>query len=172
MREKHGSGAAWDPAAPPARCWRSPAELAPRKAHPMRASRIVLPLLLLVAAALPTRADEPLYIQLGGREGIARIVDTLVALYRTDPRIKADLGDAGPDGLAPRLTDYLCQLADGPCRYEGHPTAASHKELTRAQFTAVAEDLQTAMGQAGVPYRAQNRLLARLAPTQRDIIAP
>ena len=50
--------------------------------------------------------------------------------------------------------------------------AASHKglHLNQAKFNAVAEDLQTAMEQAGIPYWTQNRLMALLAPMQRDIV--
>jgi hemoglobin len=71
-----------------------------------------------------------------------------------------------------RLTDKLCQVADGPCRYKGRSLAATHKGLhvNQAKFNAVAEDLQAAMSQAGIPYWTQNRLMARLAPMQRDIV--
>ncbi len=139
----------------------------------MRALRIVLPVLLFAAAfSPPARADDTLYAQLGGREGIARIVDGAMALYQTDPRIKDDFDNINPDQLKARLVDFLCQLADGPCTYKGRSMAASHKglHLTRAKFNAVAEDLQTAMEQAGISYWTQNRLLARLAPMQRDIV--
>jgi len=42
--------------------------------------------------------------------------------------------------------------------------------VTRAKFNAVAEDLQTAMERTGLPYWTQNRLMALLAPMQRDIV--
>ena len=50
--------------------------------------------------------------------------------------------------------------------------AAAHQglDLSRAKFNAVAEDLQTAMRQIGIPYWTQNRLMALLAPMQRDIV--
>jgi hemoglobin len=128
--------------------------------------------LLSSTAALPALADDTLYAQLGGRAGIARIVDGATELYRTDPRIKDDFDNISFDWFKARLTDFLCQLADGPCKYKGRSMAASHKglHLTRAKFNAAAEDLQIAMEQAGVSYRMQNRLLARLAPMQRDIV--
>jgi len=139
----------------------------------MRALRIVLPALLLAAAfSLPVRAEDTLYARLGGREGITRIVDGMVALYQADPRIKDDFDNINFDRLKARLSDFLCQVAGGPCTYRGRSMAASHKglHLTQAKFNAVAEDLQTAMEQAGVSYWTQNRLLARLAPMQRDIV--
>ncbi len=64
------------------------------------------------------------------------------------------------------------QLADGPCTYRGRPMLAAHAglETTQAKFNAVAEGMQAAMAQAGVPYWTQNRMMARLAPLQRDIV--
>ena len=55
---------------------------------------------------------------------------------------------------------------------EGDSMKASHKDLgiTKASFNQVVEWLQRAMDGKGVPLRDQNRLLALLAPMQRDII--
>ncbi|MBV9749430.1 MAG: group 1 truncated hemoglobin [Acetobacteraceae bacterium] len=139
----------------------------------MRASWIALPAALLgIALATPARAADTLYAQLGEQAGIARIVDEAVALYLSDPRIKDDFDNINPDHLRTRITSFICQLAGGPCEYKGRSMAASHKglHLRQAEFNAVAEDLQTAMEQAGVPYWTQNRLMARLAPMERDIV--
>ena len=133
--------------------------------------RAVLPMLLLAAMSLPAAAGT-LYDELGGQPGIMVIVGKATALYLTDDRIKADFDNINPDRLRSRLADLLCQLAGGPCRYRGRSMAASHNGLhvTQAKFNAVAEDLQTAMAQAGIPYWTQNRMLALLAPMQRDIV--
>jgi hemoglobin len=40
---------------------------------------------------------------------------------------------------------------------------------TTAQFNALAEDLQFVMDAANVPFRAQNKLLAKLAPMLKDM---
>lgn len=139
----------------------------------MRASWLALPTLLLgVACWLPARADGTLYAKLGERPGIARIVSGAVGLYMTDPRIKDDFDNINPDWLKARLTDFICQITGGPCQYKGRSMAVSHKglHLDQGQFNAVAEDLQTAMERAGVPYWTQNRLIALLAPMQRNIV--
>ena len=139
----------------------------------MRASWITLPAALLaIALSSPARAADTLYSQLGEQAGIARIVDGAVALYMTDPRIKDDFDNINPDHLRRRITSFICQLVGGPCAYKGRSMAASHKGLHvhEAEFDAVAEDLQTAMEQAGIPYRTQNRLMALLAPMERDIV--
>lgn len=129
-------------------------------------------LLALAAPALPAAAADTLYDRLGGQPGVARIVRDAVALWLADNRIKADFDNINPDRLRSRLTDQICQLTSGPCIYRGRSMAASHAGLatTQAKFNAVAEGMQTAMEQAGVPYWTQNRLMALLAPMQRDIV--
>jgi hemoglobin len=139
----------------------------------MRCVRIVFSTLLLGAAFLfPARADATLYTQLGERAGIVGIANESVALFLADPRIRNDFDNINLDRFKARIADFLCQLADGPCAYKGRSMAATHKglHLNRAKFNAVAEDLQAAMGQAGIPYWTQNRLMARLAPMQRDVV--
>jgi hemoglobin len=141
--------------------------------NPMRAPWIALSVALLgTMSAVPARAGGTLYERLGQKTGITRIVDSAVAMYMTDPRIKDDFDNINPDRLRTRITDFICQLADGPCEYKGRSMAASHKglHLNQAKFNAVAEDLQAAMEQSGIPYWTQNRLIARLAPMQRDIV--
>lgn len=136
-------------------------------------ARLHLALLMLAVApaAVPARADT-LYDRLGGQAGVAMISRNAVALYTTDARIKADFDNTNLERLRSHLADQLCQLAGGPCIYRGRSMAASHAglEMTQAKFNAVAEGMQTAMEQAGVSYWTQNRMMALLAPMQRDIV--
>lgn len=131
-----------------------------------------LGMLLLMSIGMPASADETLYDRLGGQSGVKQIVDNAYVLILSDDRVKADFDNINPEHIKPRLATLICQLAAGPCVYKGRPMAAAHAglDLTRAKFNAVAEDLQTAMGQVGVPYWTQNRLMALLAPMQRDIV--
>jgi hemoglobin len=141
--------------------------------HGLRGSMRVF-LLVLLASLLPgpVRAGDTLYDQLGGHDGVSRIVDRALTLYFTDPRLHADFDNINRDWLQPRFFAYFCHLTDGPCVYKGRNMAASHKGLhiDQARFNAVVEDLQTAMDDSGIPFRTQNRLLARLAPLERQIV--
>ncbi len=121
----------------------------------------------------PALAQNTLYAQLGGRAGVTRIADQSVTIFLADARVKADFENTNPDRLKQRLADQFCQLAGGPCIYRGHSMAEAHAglDITQAKFNAVAEDVQTAMERAGVPYWTQNRLMALLAPMQRDIVS-
>ena len=121
---------------------------------------------------LPATAQDSLYLRLGGQAGVASIVNQSVTPWLANDRIKADFDNIDPDRLKTRLADQICQITNGPCVYRGRSMAASHTALglTRVKFNAVAEDVQTAMEQVGIPYRTQNQLMALLAPMQRDIV--
>ena len=118
------------------------------------------------------RADETLFDRLGGMDAISRIAKTAVALFLADPRVKSEFEEIDPARLSTRLAEQICELSGGPCVYHGRSMREAHAGLhsNRAQFNATAEDLQQAMETEGVPYWTQNRLLALLAPMQRDIV--
>ena len=137
----------------------------------MRRARLTLFAALLCIAAPGARAE--LYDDLGGQAGMQAIVDHAIQRWLADPRVGPTFADTNMDRFRRLITDQLCQVAGGPCRYAGRTMAAAHRglDLTRAQFNAVAEDLQDAMEDSGVAYHTQNRLLAKLAPMQRDMVA-
>lgn len=128
--------------------------------------------LLLTCTAAQSTAAATLYERLGGHDGIMRVSDLLIERCRSDKRISNDFQDVNIGRLKGRIADFICVTANGPCSYRGRSMAASHRGLRidEARFNAVVEDLETAMDQAGVPYGAQNALLARLAPMQREIV--
>ena len=130
---------------------------------------------LLVTSSIalsPAFADDSLYRDLGGKEGITRIVDAEMVRHLANPRIKAQFDDTNIDRLKEQLVIFICALSGGPCKYTGPDLHTVHKgmHLTEADFNALIEDMQLAMDEVGIPYRIQNRLLARLAPYERDIV--
>ena len=125
--------------------------------------------------ALPqgAMAQQTLYADLGGKEGIARTVAGMLKIVLQDARIKDVFRDADLPLLERRLGEQFCVLGGGPCKYTGKDMVIIHEDLgiTVAQFNALAEDLQLALEQQGVPSRVQNRLIALLAPMQREIVS-
>ena len=124
------------------------------------------------ALAEDAPADDSVYQALGGREGLKAIVADLLNLVVADDRIKKQFVDADMEHLAMRLNEQLCVLSGGPCTYGGKDMKTIHADqhVNNAQFNALAEDLQSAMDKHHVPARAQNKLLAKLAPMQRSIV--
>jgi len=126
---------------------------------------------MLVAA--PALADDTLFADMGGQPGIDRIVEASVANYLADDRIKAVFDESNMDRIRAEFKVQFCQVAGGPCGYQGHDMTEAHRglHLTNADFNAVVEDLQAAMEQVGVPFAVQNRFLARLAPMQHQVVS-
>jgi hemoglobin len=132
----------------------------------------VLPVLLLVACATTPRTS--LYDQFGGQAGVEALVEELLVRILEDERINAGFVETDLVNLNDRLVEQLCVELGGPCTYTGRSMAESHAGLgiTEADFNALVEDLQDAMDARGIPFRAQNQLLRRLAPMHRDIVSP
>ncbi len=126
----------------------------------------------LAVAATPAFADDTLYADLGGQGGIDRIVDISVDNYLADDRIKIVFEETNLERLRAQFKIQFCQVAGGPCVYEGHDMVQAHKglHLTNGDFNAVVEDLQAAMDKCGIAFATQNRFLARLAPYQRQVV--
>ncbi|SDD87690.1 MULTISPECIES: group I truncated hemoglobin [Kordiimonas] len=125
----------------------------------------------LLALTTAVHADS-LFDDLGGKDAIARMMTRLVELTSADPRTAHQFEQTKKDRLARLLTDQVCELSGGPCKYRGVNMKKSHIKLgiTEAEFNALVEQLQQAMDEEGVPFHTQNRLLALLAPMKRDIV--
>lgn len=128
-----------------------------------------LVLVACLAVAAPARAT--LYEDLGGHEGLNRILGALVDRAAADPRIADKFDNANLTRLKRVLVQHVCTVTDGGCGYtRGLRGSHVQLELTRLHFNALVEVLQDVMDEQGVPFRTQNRLLARLAPMQREIV--
>jgi hemoglobin len=108
----------------------------------------------------------------GGREGIARIAARTVELSEADPRIAAIFASHDTVRLKRTLGEQFCYLLGAGCDYTGRDMRTAHAEMgvTKADMNALVENLQVAMREAGVPFAAQNRLLAKLAPMSREVV--
>ena len=127
---------------------------------------------LLLTLAAPVLAADEVYQGLGQQPGIVKIVDTFVTLLQADTRVGHSFDEADVPHLKEKLSEHFCVLAGGPCRYTGKEMATIHDGLniTSAQFYALVDDLQIAMERHGIASRIQNKLLADLAPMQRDVV--
>ena len=127
-----------------------------------------------LASTTPAFADEALYRQFGGEAGMQRIADDLIANSFADPRTAPYFAKVSVKRLREQLATHFCEQVGGPCKYTGSSMKNVHAPLhiDRAAFNALVENLQDAMDKNAVPFRAQNQLLARLAPMHRDIENP
>src|SRR5271170_5050110 len=138
----------------------------------MKAWSLMLLIFTCAFATTPASADDSLYRDLGGKEGITKIVEHELAYHLKNPRIKAQFDDISLDHLKGQLVIFICQATGGPCVYTGHNMAIVHKgmHLTDADFNALVEDMQLGMNEVGIPFATQNRLLARLAAYEHQVV--
>lgn len=125
--------------------------------------------------ANPAQRDPSLketFDAFGGKPGLVAIMDDFMINLLADQRMRPFFEDADRDHIKKELVDQFCVILDGPCTYTGKDMEKVHRKLgiNRANFNALVEDLQLAMDKHHVPFRAQNKLLARLAPMHREVV--
>jgi hemoglobin len=123
-------------------------------------------------SARPAATDDSLYKAFGEQAGLTALMDDFVKRLVADKRIGSFFKDTNQANLAQQLSDQLCMLSGGPCFYRGAPMKDVHADMdiTKADFNALVEVLQVSMDAKGVPFAAQNRMLARLAPMHREVV--
>jgi hemoglobin len=133
---------------------------------------VAFALFVLVALVTGARAEDTLYRDLGGRAGIAKIANRTIDFSLADDRIKHAFDDSNIERIRLMLSDQLCEVAGGPCVYKGHSMTEAHRglHLHDRDFNAIVEDLQKAMDEAAIPFPVQNRLVARLAPMEHQVV--
>lgn len=117
-------------------------------------------------------AGDSMWRAFHGGDGVARIVDDLVARSQRDARITDIFKGQDMVRLRRTLKEQFCFILNGGCAYSGRTMKDSHKDLgiQQADMGALVENLQAAMRAEGVDFRAQNRFLAKLAPMKRDVV--
>ncbi len=123
------------------------------------------------AGATPLK-DDSVFKAFHGKEGLTRITSDLVDRNLADPRIKDIFATADVVRLKRTLSEQFCYILDGGCDYTGKDMSAAHKDqgITPRDFGALVENLQWAMDKEGVPFAAQNKLLAKLAPMSKQAV--
>ncbi len=145
----------------------------PRTAAPRPCAAALAAALALLPAAGRAQGADTLFADLGGHDGVTRIVDGSMRIWLDDDRIKATFEESNIPRLSRLLYDQFCHITGGGCDYRGQDMAKAHRglHLHVAQFNALAEDMQTAMDRLGVAFATQNRLVALLAPMQREVVS-
>lgn len=108
----------------------------------------------------------------GGQDGIRRIAERTVELSEADPRIAEIFVAHDMVRLKRTLFEQFCYILAAGCDYSGRDMATAHRDmgLRMADLNALVENLQQAMREAEIPFAAQNRFLAKLAPQSKDVV--
>lgn len=138
----------------------------------MKKTLIALTLAWAGLAGTAQAQSSELYRNFGEKPGLIKLMDDFMVRLLADPRTGPHFKPANQQRVKEQLVDQFCQVMGGPCIYKGADMKSSHANLdiTKADFNALVEVLQHAMDAQGIPFREQNKLLARLAPMHRDTI--
>ncbi|WGI27009.1 group 1 truncated hemoglobin [Halomonas alkaliantarctica] len=116
--------------------------------------------------------NTTLYERLGGQNTIDTVVENLLYRIADDPEVVVFFTNTNIDLFAASLASQLCDVSNGPCRYEGPPMDRAHQHmgLTDVHFNRLVEHLDAAMQEEGIALGARNELLGRLAPMYEDVM--
>ncbi|MGH7283170.1 MAG: group I truncated hemoglobin [Polyangiaceae bacterium] len=120
-------------------------------------------------------APQTLYDRLGGKDGIAAVVDSLVKNVSADPDVKKVFAKTtGPklDHFKQMLNDQLCEAAGGPCKYTGKDMKTAHAgmKINDKEWDAFVKDFTLALSENKVGDKEQGELFAIIAPMHDDIV--
>lgn len=115
---------------------------------------------------------KPVFAEFGGKAGLVSLVNDFMVNLMADPVTHPFFANVDRDHIKNELVDQFCVILDGPCTYTGRDMTSVHQGMgvTRADFNALVVDLQKAMDAHHIPFRTQNKLLAKLAPMGHQII--
>lgn len=115
--------------------------------------------------------DTETFQAFGGKEGLVKIMDDFMIGLVADPRTKPFFDNNKQTFIKAMLVEQMCELMNGGCKYAGRDMKTSHANMkvNREGFNGLVEQFQFAMDKHNVPFSAQNKLLAKLAPMYREI---
>ena len=116
-----------------------------------------------------------LYKRLGGREGIAGVVDAFVANALADARIGPAFKSLPADKVGPlktNIADFICENTGGPCSYGGRTMKDSHRGLglEKADFDACNAALAKALDSKNVAAADKEQVMKLVASLMNDIV--
>lgn len=118
---------------------------------------------------------KSLYEKLGKKEGIAKVVDTLLKNVAADAKINkrfAKLKGKPLEDFKSKLIDFLCKEVGGECEYGGKEMQPAHKgmKIKEDEWNAFLGDLKAALDENNVAGEDQADLIAHLGPMRDQIV--
>ena len=134
-----------------------------------------------VADAGPPPEPEPpappksLFERLGGKDGLTKIVDSLVANINGDSKLSKRFAKVKGDRLEKfkaTLVEQLCEATGGDCQYAGKSMKDAHKgmKIKDDEWNAFLIDFKKALDEHEVADEEQQDLMSLLAPMHDDIV--
>ena len=127
--------------------------------------------------AAPAEPPKPksLFERLGGKDAIAKVVDSFIKNLASNDATKkrfAKLPKERVEKFRAHLIEQVCKESGGDCEYTGKPMKEAHKgmKITEAEWNATVSALKAALDENKVGENEQNDLIAAVAPMKDDIV--
>lgn len=123
-------------------------------------------------SACASNAQQSVYAQMGGQPKVEEVVDNFITEIEFDPVIFEYFTDTDVDRFREKLVEHVCHLTGGQCEYTGDTMARVHAgmNITETDFNRGVDLFINAMNKAKIPHPIQNKVLAILAKTRKEII--
>ncbi|WP_200821239.1 group 1 truncated hemoglobin [Oceanicoccus sp. KOV_DT_Chl] len=126
--------------------------------------------ILIVTGCATTKQST--FEQVGGMPKIEEIVDNFITEIERDPIMFEFFKDSNIDRFREKLIEHMCYLTGGQCEYTGDSMEQVHggMNITESYFNHSVDLFINAMNKAGIPHPVQNKVLAVLAPTRKEML--
>jgi hemoglobin len=117
--------------------------------------------------------NATLYARLGGANGIARLVDDVMAAHLANPIVKTRFENIKDLERAKRMArEFFCAGAGGPETYTGKDMLAAHKgmNISEQEYLAATDDIVGAMEKHGLGEDTKKDVIAILYSLKGSII--
>jgi hemoglobin len=131
-----------------------------------------------VASAQQPGAQKSLYDRLGGLKGITVVVDDFInrlvanAELNNNPAIDAGRKKSPAPYLKFQVSQMVCEVTGGPCKFTGMALKESHVHLniSEKEWGVMAQEFKKSLDQFEVPAAEQKELFDIVGTTKADIV--
>ncbi|SHN19999.1 hemoglobin [Cyclobacterium lianum] len=116
---------------------------------------------------MDTVAQKTLYERLGGKEGIASLVDDIVEAHMHNPVIQVRFlpYKEDPENLKKikgHLVDFFSEGSGGNVSYKGRDMETTHKgmNISEAEYMAATDDIMNTLDKHGIDEQSKKDVLA------------
>jgi hemoglobin len=130
------------------------------------------------ALAQQPAAKAPLYERLGGLKGISVVVDDFIdrlvvnKTLNRNPAINAGRRSSPAPYLKVQVSQLVCEVTGGPCKYAGKDMKSSHAHLniSEKEWAVMAGEFKKSLDKFKVPAAEQGELFEIVGKTKADIV--
>lgn len=123
-------------------------------------------------------AKAPLYERLGGLRGISLVVDDFIdrlvanQTLNRNPAISAGRKSSPAPYLKVQVSQLVCEVSGGPCKYSGKDMKSSHAHLniSEKEWDVMAGEFKKSLNKFKVPAAEQGELFDIVGKTKPDIV--